>query len=329
MPELKDVTSESRTGLSVVNISLKDEVRQEDLQAVWDRVRRKIDEIRDDLPDGIRGPNVKDDGIGVVYGIQLAMTGDGFSFADMKQYAEGIKDDLIKLDDASEVEISGIQEEQIYVAFDNSTLAKVGLTASMLQSVIASTNIVFPGGQVSLEDERIVLEPTGNFESIDDLANMIITVPKTGGTIKLGEITNISRDFKTPTNRLVRYNRKPALVIATALKDGANLIQLGEQVDARLETYNASLPLGLELQRISSSDTYVNVKIQDFVSNVIQSVAIVLAVMLLFLGLRTGLVVASLIPAALIMTLWLMDLMAIGLNQVSLAALIMALGMLG
>ena len=328
LPELKEVTSESRTGLSVVNVSLRDEIRQEDLQAVWDRLRRKVNEIKEDLPEGIRGPNVKDDGIGVVYGVQLAMVGDGFSFADMKQYAENIKDDLIKLDDASEVEISGIQEEQIYVAFDNSTLAKVGLTASMLQSVIASTNIVFPGGQVSLEDERIVLEPTGNFESIDDLANMIITVPKTGGTIKLGEITSISRDFKTPTNRLVRYNRQPSLVIATALKEGANLIQLGEQVDARLETYNAGLPLGLELHRISSSDRYVDTKIQDFVSNVIQSVAIVLAVMLLFLGFRTGMVVASLIPAALIMTLWLMDLFAIGLNQVSLAALIMALGML-
>lgn len=328
LPELKEVTSESRTGLSVVNVTLRDEIAKADLQPVWDRLRRKIDGIREELPEGIRGPNVRDDGIGVVYGIQLAMIGDGYSFAEMKAYAEDIKDDLIKLDDASEASISGIQEEQIYVAFDNSTLAKVGLTAGMLQSVIAGTNIVFPGGQVSLEDERIVLEPTGNFETIDDLANTIITVPQTGGTVKLGEITAISRSFKTPTDRIVRYNGEPALVIAVALKDGANLIQLGEQMDTRMASYNADLPLGLELHRISSSDKYVDVKIQDFVSNVLQSVLIVLAVMLLFLGLRTGMVVASLIPAALIMTLWLMDLFAIGLNQVSLAALIMALGML-
>lgn len=328
LPELKEVTSESRTGLSIVNVSLRDDINKQDLQPVWDRLRRKIESIQEDLPEGIRGPNVRDDGIGVVYGIQLAMTGDGYSFYEMKQFADDIRDDLIKLDDASEVSISGIQEEQIYVEFDNSTLAKVGLTAGMLQSIISGTNIVFPGGQVSMEDERIVLEPTGNFESLVDLENAIITSPATGETVKLGEVTRIRRAYKNPTDRIVRYDGQPALVIAAALKDGANLIQLGEQVDAKLVGYRANLPIGLELHRISSSDLYVDVKIQDFVSNVIQSVGIVLAVMLLFLGLRTGMVVASLIPAALIMTLWLMDLFEIGLNQVSLAALIMALGML-
>ncbi len=328
LPELKEVTSESRTGLSIVTASLTDDIAEEDLQAVWDRLRRKVDNIRKDLPDGIRGPDVKDDGIGVVYGVQLALLGDGFSYYEMKQYADGIRDDLIKLGDASEVFVSGVQEEQIYVEFDNSTLAKLGLTAGMLQSILSGTNIVFPGGQVSMEDERIVLEPTGNFESIEDLKHTIITIPTTGETIQLGEITYIRRGYKTPTDRLVRYNGQPALVIATALKDGANLIQLGEQIDTKVAEYQADLPVGLELRRIASSDAYVDLKIQDFVSNVIQSVAIVLVVMLLFLGLRTGFVVASLIPAALIMTLWLMDLFAIGLNQVSLAALIMALGML-
>ncbi|MEL7160491.1 MAG: efflux RND transporter permease subunit, partial [Bacteroidota bacterium] len=328
LPELKSVTSESRTGLSVVNISLRDDIEQVDLQGVWDRLRRKIDEIREDLPTGIKGPNVKDDGIGVVYGVQLALIGDGFSFAEMKQVAKEIKDDLIKLDDASEVHISGVQDEQIYVEFDNSTLAKVGLTAGMLQNVISATNIVFPGGQVSLEDERIVLEPTGNYETVRDLSNTIITVPATGGTVKLGEITEIRRAFKSPVDRLVRYNGESALVIAAALKEGANIIQLGEQIDAEVVRLRATLPLGLDLHRLASSDNYVDAKIQDFAANVLQSVGIVLVVMLLFLGLRTGVVVASLIPAALIMTLWLMDLFAIGLNQVSLAALIMALGML-
>ncbi|MEM9261794.1 MAG: efflux RND transporter permease subunit, partial [Bacteroidota bacterium] len=328
LPELKDVTSESRTGLSVVSVSLRDDIEQADLQGVWDRLRRKIDEIREDLPSGIKGPNVKDDGIGVVYGVQLALVGDGYSFSEMKEVAKELKDDLIKLDDASEVFISGIQEEQIYVEFDNSTLAKVGLTAGMLQNVISGTNIVFPGGQVSLEDERIVLEPTGNYETVSDLANTIITVPTTGGTVKLGEITKIRRAYKSPVDRLVRYNGQPALVIAAALKDGANIIQLGEQIDAKAAQFGNSLPVGLDLHRLSSSDEYVDVKIQDFASNVLQSVGIVLVVMLLFLGLRTGVVVASLIPAALIMTLWLMDLFSIGLNQVSLAALIMALGML-
>ena len=328
LPELKNVTSESRTGLSIVKISLADDIAKEDLQPVWDRLRRKIDNIREDLPDGIRGPNVKDDGLGVVYGIQLGLTGDGFSFYELKQVADDIKDDLIKLEDASEALIKGVQEEQVYVEFDNAQLAKLGLSAGQLQNIIGGTNIVFPGGEVSLEDERIVLEPTGNFEEVNDLENTIINIGNEGETVKLGEITQITRAYKTPTDQLVKIDGQPSLVIAVALKEGANLIELGKQIDEKIAIYNQTLPVGMHLIRVSSSDYYVDVKIQDFVSNVIQSVGIVLAVMLLFLGFRTGIVVASLIPAALIMTLWLMNMMGVGLNQVSLAALIMALGML-
>ena len=166
LPELKNVTSESRTGLSVVSLSLTDDIAEEDLQPVWDRLRRKIEGIQEDLPSGIRGPNVKDDGIGVVYGIQLALLGEDYSFYELKQYADDIRDDLIKLEDASEAIIKGVQEEQIYVEFDNASLAKLGISAAQLQNVISATNIVFPGGEVSLEDERIVLEPTGNFEDL-------------------------------------------------------------------------------------------------------------------------------------------------------------------
>ena len=328
LPELKNVKSESRTGLSIVSVELVDEIAKEDLQPVWDRLRRKIESIQEDLPSGIKGPNVKDDGIGVVYGIQLALLGDGFSFYELKQHADDIRDDLIKLNDASEAIIKGIQEEQIYVEFDNASLAKLGLSAGQLQNIISSTNIVFPGGEVSLEDERIVLEPTGNFEEISDLENTIINIGNEGQTVKLGEITKITRAYKNPIDQIVSVNGKQGLVIAVALKEGANLIELGKQIDDKVAVYNQTLPMGIGVERISSSDQYVDVKIQDFVSNVIQSVGIVLAVMLLFLGFRTGIVVASLIPAALIMTLWLMDLMSVGLNQVSLAALIMALGML-
>ncbi|MEO1434562.1 MAG: efflux RND transporter permease subunit [Bacteroidota bacterium] len=235
---------------------------------------------------------------------------------------------MIKLDDASEAEIKGVQEEQIYVEFDNASLAKLGLSAGYLQNVLSATNIVFPGGEVSLEDKRIVLEPTGNFEEIKDLENTILTLGSEGQTVKLGEVTRIKRGYKTPNERMVRVNGKDALVIAVALKDGANLIELGQQIDAKVNRYNQSLPVGMEAIRVASSDTFVDTKIQDFVSNVLQSIGIVFAVMLLFLGLRTGVTVASLIPAALIMTLLLMNLFNVGLNQVSLAALIMALGML-
>ena len=328
LPELKDVTSESRTGLSIVNVALTPDIKKEDLQPVWDRLRRKLDQIKQDLPGEAKEPNVKDDGLGVVFGIMLGLQSDGYSYQEMKTFAEDIRDDLVKLPDASEVEIGGIQDEQIYVEFDNAKLKDVGLTAGQLQSIISSTNIVFPGGEVSLGNERIVLEPSGNYESLDDLARTVIPVGQTGKTVELGDITRITRSYVSPKKSIVRINGKPGLVLSVALKQGANLTRLGEVIDTKIAQYNQTLPIGLSLARTSAQDYYVDAKVNGFLENVIQSIVIVLIVMLLFLGLRTGFVVASLIPMTMVMTLFLMSSFDIGLNQVSLAALIMALGML-
>lgn len=327
LPELKDVTSESRTGLSIVNIEVTPDIKKKDLQPIWDRLRRKIEGIQEELPDGVM-PRVEDDGLGVVYGIMLGLEGDGYSYYELKEFAKDIRDDLVKLPDASEVEIVGTQEEQIYVEFENARLAEIGLTAGQLQSIIASTNIVFPGGQVSLENERIVLEPTGNYESVEDLKKTLIPLGQSGTSVELGDIAQITRAYKTPTDNIVRINGNSGLAISIALKDGANLIRLGEIIDSKVAAYNSTLPIGIQLSRTAAQDYFVEKKVADFIENVMQSVGIVLAVMLLFLGFRTGLVVASLIPMALVMGLLLMNVFDIGLNQVSLAALIMALGML-
>ena len=174
LPELDEVTSISRTGLSVVSVTLKDEINKENLQSVWDRLRRKLNSI-EGLPEGVR-PNLNDDGIGDVYGIVVGLTSDGFSYAQMKEYADDIKDDLIKIPDAAKVELGGVQEERVFVEFDNARLKEYGLSASILQQRIGSTNILSSGGQVNVGDERIILEPTGNFNSIDDIRNMLIAV---------------------------------------------------------------------------------------------------------------------------------------------------------
>ena len=327
LPELKTVASESRTGLSVVSVELKQEVPPEELQAVWDRLRRKIDTIRSDLPEGIRGPEVKDDGIGVVYGIVIGLTGDGFTFAELETYAKDLRDDLIKLPDAAEVKISGIQEERIYLQFNDARLAELGLSAQKIKNSIASTNIVFSGGEVSLEDERLVLEPTGSYADLDDLGRTLIEVGK-DGSVYLGDVTRIVRAYETPQQRLVKINGQPGLSLSVALGEGANIIKLGEEIDQLVALHQARLPLGITLNRVASQDFEVEKSVANFTNNLLQSVAIVLLSMLIFLGLRTGLVVASLIPMTIVATLFIMGILDIGLNQVSLAALIMALGML-
>lgn len=328
LPELKEVNSTSRTGLSVVSVSLKDEVPPEKMQAVWDRLRRKLNAIQG-LPQGVN-PSLNDDGIGDVYGIVVGLTSDGYSYAEMKDYADDIKDELIKLPDAAKVELGGVQEERIFVEFDNTQLKEYGLSASKLQQTISATNILNSGGQVNLGDERIILEPTGNFNSIEDIKDMLISVGNSNGTqlVKLGDITNVVKGYIDPPTQKVRVNGKDAISIHVNLKEDANVIALGEEVNKVVDQWQQILPVGLELTRVSSLDTYIDFKVNDFINNLMQSIVIVLLVMLIFLGFRTGFVIASLIPIVMIMTLMIMGLIKMGLNQVTLAALIMALGML-
>jgi len=324
---VKRISSESRVGLSVVSVELDASIDKGDMQPVWDKLRRKMEELQPTLPDGVGAINVKDDRLGVVYGIQLGLAGGGYNLKELEQEAEDIRDDLVKLNDAAEVKISGLRTEQIFVEFDNARLARYGLSANELQRTISATNIVFPGGDVGLGDQRVVLEPTGNFESIDDLKDIIIQLNETE-TAKLGEIAEVTRGYTSPPERIVRVDGQQGLVVGVAVKEGANLIELGEQVDAKVAIYNQTLPVGMKIERIASQDAFVQASVSGFVSNVLQSVGIVLLVMFLFLGWRTGLVVASLIPLAIVMTLLLMNLFDVGLNQVTLAALIMALGLL-
>ena len=327
LPELKEVSSTSRTGLSVVSVMLKDEVKPVDLQSVWDRLRNKINSIKG-LPQGVE-PDLQDDGIGEVYGIVVGITSDGFSYAQMKEYADDIRDDLIKIPEAAKVSLGGLQEERVFVEFDNAKLKEYGLSANKLKNIISSTNILSSGGQINVGEERVILEPTGNFNSVEDIRKMLIPVGQ-GGTqlIELGDMTSIRKDYMDPPVQIVRYNGKPAVSLHINLKKNANVILLGENVNKLMVDWQKKLPIGLELVRVSSLDTYIEEKIENFVANLFQSVIIVLLVMLIFLGLRTGMIIASLIPIVIITTLMIMGLIDIGLNQVTLAALIMALGML-
>ena len=326
LPELKEVTSTSRNGLSVVQVELKEDVKPDDLQAVWDRLRRKLNVIKD-LPKNV-SPNLDDDGIGEVFGIALGLLSDGYSYAEMKDYADDIRDDLIKLEDAAKVELNGTQDERIFVEFDNAKLQQYDLTASKLQSIITNTNILSSGGTINVDVERIILEPTGNFNNVNDIREMLIPTGDSGQVIALGDITTIKKGYIDPPKQKVRINGKDAISLHVSLKEGANIIKLGEEINTLTSIWVNKLPIGLELKRVASIDEYIDLKIDSFIGNLIQSIVIVLAVMLFFLGLRTGFVIASLIPIVTITTFMFMGLFGIGVNQITLAALIMALGMM-
>ena len=326
IPEVKTISSQSRTGLSVVTVELKDEVKQEELQDVWDELRRKLEDMTN-LPQGVE-PDLNDDDVGVVYGIILGLISEDFSYAEMEDVAKQIRDDLITLPDSAKVELGGVQEQQVVVEFDTARLSEYGLTVQKLGQIIKETNILDSGGEINLGEKRLILEPTGNYDTIEDIKKTIIPIGEKGETVFLEAITNIRKTYKEPPTSLVRVNGKPAISLSISLKDEANIITLGKMVDERIADYNKRLPLGFEVIRLASLDDYVQKSIDSFTGNLLQSIVIVMAVMLMFLGFRTGLVVAGLIPLVTIMTLMLMGVIHMGLNQVTLAALIMALGMM-
>lgn len=326
LPELKEVSSTSRTGLSVVKLILKDDVKPGELKKIWDRMRRKLDDI-EGLPEGVN-PNLNDDDIGVTYGIALAITSDGYSYTEMKDYADDIRDDLIRIEQAAKVEINGEQDERIFIEFDDSRLAEYGLSATKLRSTLSSLNILSSGGQINLGSERINLEPTGNFSSLNDVKNTLIPIGEANQMVYLGDITSVRKGYINPASQIVGVDGKKALSLHISLKDNANIIKLGQEVDLLVQRWKQKLPIGLDLRRVVSMDTYIEKKVNGFIVNLAQSIGIILIVMLVFLGIRTGVIIASLIPIVTVLTFVLMGIFGIGLNQVTLAALIMALGMM-
>lgn len=329
LPEVERITSTSRAGVSIIVVEVK--MAYTVLQPIWDKLRRKVEQAAGDLPEGVIGPAVNDE-FGDVFGIVFALTGDGFSYAEMKGAADDIRDEILKLPDAAKVEIYGAQDERIFIEYRNERLADLGLSPGQLRSMLETTNILVPGGAVDVGPERIILEPTGSFESVEDIRRAIVSVPGTGVTLFLEDIAEVSRGYIDPPRTMTRYNGDPCLILAVSMREGGNLIALGEDVRTLLHRLQGQYPIGLEFDletnEIAFQPRQVSTKIAEFRVSIAQSVVIVGGVMLLFLGLRTGLVVVTLIPMAMLGSLLLMPYFGVGIDQMSLASLIIALGML-
>jgi len=323
--ELDTVRSQSTTGVSVVHVDIKEEFR--DMRPIWDNLRRKVEKARANLPDGYIGPFVNDE-FGDTFGTIVAVSGDGYSYAELKDVADQVRDLILRLDDVGKVEIYGKQDERIFVEYDNAKLAEVGLSIGQLQQQLQARNILIPGGSLKAGLERIELEPTGSFVDVADLASTVIRVPGREQLLYLEDLAEVRRGYVDPPVARMRATGAPALGLAVSVKDGGNIVRLGEELKSLIDRLQQDMPIGLDLSIVAFQPEVVDRKVQDFVGNFVQAIVIVMAAMLLMLGFRTGLVVASLIPSAMLMSLMVMNAIGIGLNQMSLAALIIALGML-
>ena len=325
IPQLDFVSSISRNGVSEVFVNIQESESR--MRPIWDDLRRKVERARRDLPEGVVGPFVNDE-FGDVFGILIAVTGEGFTYAELKEVADQVRNELLKIRDAAKVEIVGAQEERVFVEYSNARLAELGLSAVYLKQVLESRNILLPGGDINTGDERIILEPSGSFESVEDLARTVLSVPGSSGLIYLQDIARVTRGTIDPPESKVRSSGVPALAMGVSLRKGGNLITLGDSVKETIRNLEARYPIGIEFDIVAFQPEVVERKVDEFVSNLFQAILIVIVVMLVSLGLRTGLVVSSLIPMAMVMSLLVMGLAGIGLDQISLAALIISLGLL-
>ena len=325
IPELDFVNSTSKTGVSIISVNIRDEFSE--VRPIWDNLRRKVDEAARSLPEGALAPQVNDE-FGDVYGTIIAITGDGFDYRELKDFALQLRDGLLRLDNVGKVSILGLQDERVFVEYNDARLAELNLSVTQVSQMLQSRNILISGGSLLVGDERLELEPSGNFDTVEELARTVINAPGRPDLLYLEDIAAIDRAYVDPPTSKVRANNRPALAIAVSVREGGNIVTLGEEVNGLLERVRYQYPLGVDFDIVAFEAGRVAKKVSEFVTSVLQAVVIVLASMLLMLGLRTGLVVATLIPSALLMSLLVMQWTGLGLNQMTLASLIIALGML-
>lgn len=325
MPEVDFVSSISKTGISVVTIAIKESYK--DMRPIWDDLRRKVQDAGRLLPQSAFESVVETD-LGDVYEVTYSLIGEGFSDAELYAIAEEVRDEFLLGPEVAKVEIVGEQDERVFIEYDTARLTELGLSPASLQGILAAQNITAPGGQLLTEREIIVIEPSGSFESVDAIRRTTINVPGRTDLVFLEDIAQVRRAYVDPPRALSYLNGERALVISASMRQGGNIIDLGADLAERVRHLEETYPIGVEFTRVVDVPRDVQGTINDFVANLVQAVAVVLLVMLIFLGVRTGLVIVTLVPATMFLTLALMGAFDIGLDQVSLAALIIALGML-
>jgi len=324
MPEIDSITSESRTGISIVYVNFKESYKI--MRPIFDDLRRKIDTIVADLPQGSMPPEINDE-FGDVFGVVYTLTGDAFSYAELKTVADELRDDLLKEPDIAKVDIHGAQQEVVFVEYNNARLSELGLSPQQLTASLASVNILSSGGDIVSGRERITLEPTGNYESLDDLRRTVIELPG-GALVYLEDIVNVYRGYKDPPKSIARVNGQPTLALAVSMREGGDILKLGARLKVLMPELITEYPWGINLETIWYQSDLVETNIDNFSRSLFQAIVIVIVVMVGFLGLRTGLVVGALIPTTMISTFFAMQVFDITVNRISLAALIISLGLL-
>ncbi len=323
--EIDEIKSISMSGLSI--ITPEAHARYYDMDPIWSKLRNKMDDIRSELPEGTIGPQVNDD-FGRVAVITLALTGRDYGMAEMNEVARDLRDSLGALPLVAQVDLYGVQEERIWLEFDANALAQFGLSPSSVIAALRGQNIVLPGGTVNASGQSVVIEPTGDFASVDEIRNLAIGTGGDEGIVYLQDIATIRRGYVEPPQSPAYYNNEPAIVLGISMIDSSNVVEVGRQVNGALRELKPLLPVGMRLDTAIFQPDLVQASVNNASNNLLQTMIVVLVVVMLFLGWRTGLVVGAMVPLTMMATLMAMSVWGIELHRISIAAIIVALGLL-
>lgn len=319
------IRSYSRPGESQVIFAAKDSLRSKAIPELWYQVRKRVGDIKPTLPREIVGPFFNDE-FGDTFGNIYALTGQGFDYAVMRDYADRIQLELQRVPDVGKIELEGLQDEKVWIELSNTKLATLGVSLQQVQQALADQNAIAATSFFETPTDRVQLRVTGQFQSVDDIRRFPIQAGDR--TVHLGDIAEVKRGFADPASPKMRFMGEDAIGIAVAMKDGGDILKLGTTLDAEFERLQKTLPAGMQLRKVSDQPHAVEESVGEFVQVLTEAVVIVLLVSFFSLGLRTGLVVGVTIPLVLAMTFFVMHYFDIGLHKISLGALVLALGLL-
>jgi len=325
LPQVDFLRSYSRPGESQVFVVIKDSLPASAVPDFFYQVRKKIGDIRYSLPQGVIGPFFNDE-FGDTFGNIYSLSGDGYSYAQLRDYAERLKLEMLRVPDVAKVDLLGLQDEKVTIELSNAKLATLGVSFQQLQETLSAQNAITPAGSFETGTDRIYLRPTGAFDSVEAIRD--ISIRANGRLFRLGDIAEVTRGYADPPNPRMRFMGRNALGIAVSMRAGGDIIHLGKNLDEATTRLQKNLPVGLELERVTDQPRAVARSVGEFVDTLAIAVAIVLAVSFFSLGWRPGLVVALSIPLVLAMTFAAMKYFGIDLHKISLGALVLALGLL-
>jgi multidrug efflux pump subunit AcrB len=327
--QLDHVKSESSRGRSVVSVNVQDRYDKHRIPQVWDELRRKIADVQSQLPPSVRGRSMVIDDFGDVFGIFLSITGEGYSFPELRRYVEFLRRELLLVPGVKSVELFGEQQEVVYLEISRLRLAQLGINEEQIYSKLQEKNIAADGGRVRVGDQHVALDPTGEFRSAEDMLGLVIGSDATGRQLFLRDVATVERGDQDPPRRLLRYDGKQGIGLGISTAQGGNVVTMGEGVRHKLAELKSYQPVGIEIGEINFQPEAVTYATNDFMFNLGKAVTIVFVVLLLTMGRKTGLIIGIVLGLTIMGTFFVMYLKGdLLMERISLGALIIALCML-